>query len=365
MVLIIKKKIAAVLVAALFVMLNPAAAAAGAPEISARNAIVMNGAGQVIFEKDADERALIASTTKLMTALVVLENTTLDELVEIKPEYCGIEGSSMYLKAGEKYTVRELLLGLLLASGNDAAVALAGYTAGSTEEFVALMNSRAKTLGMSGSSFKNPHGLDTEGHFSTARDMAKLMCCCMEKAAFRELCGRRSAEIAGQTLANHNRLLWECEGCVAGKTGYTQAAGRCLVSCCERGGTRFICVTLSAPDDWNDHKKLYAWAYDNYTMKNVMEDIAFDIPVISGSRETVKIAPAEEMLLFLPTTTEVKLTAEMPRFVFAPVQAGEAAGKIWVIIGDDIIGSCELIYTDNVPLAVKCRTEEPAAETTT
>lgn len=353
-VLIIKRKIAAVLATALFLALNPGAAADGAPDISARNAIVMNGAGQVIYDKCADERALIASTTKLMTALVVLENKELEEPVEIKPEYCGVEGSSMYIKSGECYTVRELLLGLLLVSGNDAALALAGHTAGSTEGFVKLMNKKAAALGMTGTRFENPHGLDASGHFSTARDMAKLMCRCMELPAFAELCRKKSVTVGEQTFVNHNKLLWNCAGCVAGKTGYTQAAGRCLVSCCERNGTRFICVTLSAPDDWNDHEKLYAWAYDNYSMRNVMEGLSFDIPVISGNREQVAVIPAEEMRFFLPKSAEVKLVAEMPKFIFAPVEAGEKAGQIWVVIGEEIIGSCELVYRENVLLAAKC-----------
>lgn len=355
MVLIIKRKIAAVLATALFIALNPSAVAEDAPEISARNAIVMSSSGQVIYEKCADERALIASTTKLMTALVVIiENKELDEEVEIKPDYCGVEGSSMYIKSGETYTIRELLLGLLLVSGNDAALALASHTAGSVEGFVKLMNKTAAELGMDGTRFENPHGLDASGHYSTARDMAKLMRRCMELPEFVELCGKRSVSVGGQTLINHNKLLWNCGGCVAGKTGYTQAAGRCLVSCCEREGTRFICVTLSAPDDWNDHEKLYEWAYENYSMRNVMEGVAFDIPVISGNCDKVTAAPAEDMQFFLPKSAEVKLVAEIPKFVFAPINSGETAGKIWVIIGEEIIGSCELVYKESVLLAAKC-----------
>lgn len=358
MVLIIKRNIAAALTLSLLLALAPSASAEGAqalraPEVSAKSAIVINGAGQVIYEKNADERSLIASTTKLMTALIVLENAELGDEVEIKDEYCGVEGSSMYLEAGEKYTVEELLLGLLLVSGNDAAVTLACYTAGSIEGFAALMNEKAEALGMSGSHFDNPHGLDSASHYSTARDMARLMLACMETPNFQALCGRKSAEIGDETFINHNRLLWECSGCVAGKTGYTLSAGRCLVSCCEREGTRLICVTLSAPDDWNDHEKLYDWAYDSYGVRDVMDGVSFDVPVISGARESVAVTPAEEMELFLPKSAEITLTAEMPRFVFAPVSAGETAGRIWVIVENEIIGGCELVYTEDVPLAMK------------
>ena len=132
------------------------------------------------------------------------------------------------------------------------------------EGFAGLMNRKAAQLGMTGSSFANPHGLDAQGHYSTAMDMAKLMCYCMDNEIFRQLCGVKSCTIHGQTLVNHNRLLDSCQGCVGGKTGYTLSAGRCLVSCCERKGLRLVCVTLSAPDDWNDHMALYEWAYGRF-----------------------------------------------------------------------------------------------------
>lgn len=331
--------------------LLPVATAAATPNPSAASAVVMTGDGQLLYEKNGSSRALIASTTKLMTALVTLENTQLNELVDIKPEYCNIEGSSMYLKAGERYTVKELLLGLLLVSGNDAACALACHTAGSMENFVRLMNRKAAALGMTGSSFANPHGLDAKGHYSTAQDMAKLMCYCMENESFRQLCGLKSCHIQGQTLVNHNRLLELCEGCVGGKTGYTRSAGRCLVSCCERKGLRLICVTLSAPDDWNDHVALYEWAYSRFTLQNVMEGQCFSVPVITGNVETVNLAPEKGIELYTGKGQNISLRAELPRFVFAPINKGETGGQIWVIINGKIVDGCRLIYTEDVELA--------------
>ena len=347
MVLIIQKSLA-VLMAALMIFYSfPGRAGDNIPDVSADYAVMMNDRGQVIYSRKADIPTRIASTTKLMTALLVLENVELDENVLIEPSFCNIEGSSMYLRPGELLTVRELLAGLLLPSGNDAAVALAEYTAGSVEAFVAMMNERAAELGMESTSFENPHGLDGENHYSTAADMARLMCCCMERQDFVELCGMTGCRIGDRAFTNHNKLLWQYDGCIAGKTGYTKAAGRCLVSCCQRGRTRLICVTLSAPDDWNDHIKLYDWAFANYCTKNVMEDLSFQVSVSGGSPEAITAVPAADMELFLPKETEVKLVAELPEIVFAPVNSGETAGQIWVIIDDEIIGSCELIYSES------------------
>lgn len=354
MVLIIREKIAAILATAIFLALCPDAEAEGYPQISAECAIVMNTDAQVVFEKNADQRALIASTTKLMTALVALENSQPEDIVEIKAEYCGIEGSSMYLKPGGICTVRELLLGLLLVSGNDAATALAGHVSGSEKAFVRLMNKKAAELGMNGTKFANPHGLDAAGHYSTARDMAKLMCACMDNPEFIELCGTKSYNMGELYFVNHNKLLSSYPGCIAGKTGYTLAAGRCLVTCCKRDETAFICVTLSDPDDWKDHAALYDWAFSKFGVRNITSELRFSVPVISGAAESVDVVPAEEISMFLPKSVEVTVKAEMPQFVFAPIKMGETAGHIWVIINGEIIESCDLIYTQSVELAQQC-----------
>lgn len=360
--LIIKRMIALFAAMAVVLALLPAASASGEPSPSAEAAVVMTGDGRLLYEKNGQQRSLIASTTKLMTAIVTLENTALNQLVDIKPEYCNVEGSSMYLKAGERYTVKELLLGLLLVSGNDAACALACHTAGSLEGFVRLMNMKAKELAMTGSSFANPHGLDAQGHYSTALDMAKLMCYCMDNEIFRQLCGVKSCTIHGQTLVNHNRLLDFCQGCVGGKTGYTLSAGRCLVSCCERKGLRLVCVTLSAPDDWNDHMALYEWAYGRFDWKNVMEGQRFPVPVVSGTAESVDLVPEKGIEIYTGSGRQVSLRAELPRFVFAPVNKGETGGEIWVIINGKIVDGCKLIYEESVTLALAARNKDTGEE---
>lgn len=235
-------------------------AVAEALEVSATAAVLMDAdMGQVLYEKNGDRQMLIASTTKIMTALVVLEHAAPDDVITVTPDHMA-EGSSMYLRAGETLRVEELLYGLLLCSGNDAALALTECAGGLTP-FVALMNEKAAALGMAHTSFANPNGLDADGHYSTARDMAVLAAAAVENPTFRRICSSRSVTIGQRTMENHNRLLRQVEGCVGLKTGYTQAAGRTLVSCTERDGCRLVAVTLQDGNDWADHAALYDYGF--------------------------------------------------------------------------------------------------------
>ena len=349
--LIIRRSWSALLLA-LSLLLTGAAAPQYAPvACSAGACILMAEDGSVLYEHNADERLPMASTTKLMTALICLENCRSDESVRVKPTHCLAEGSSMGLKADGDYTVHDLLLGLLLASGNDAALALADHCAGSVSAFARLMNRRAKELGLHDTRYANPHGLDAAGHYSSARDLAKLMFACMEREDFQSLTATRSAQVAGETLLNHNRLLSSCPGCIGGKTGYTGKAGRCLVSCCERDGLRLVCVTLADPNDWADHSALYDWAFLRYARFDLDERIALEVPVISGSRRSVRLRAKEPLTLVLPRDAELRLQAELPRFAFAPVRAGETAGTIRVMLNDRVIAVRELVYAEDAALA--------------
>lgn len=225
--------------------------------ISARCAMVLDaGTGQVLFEKNADERCLIASTTKIMTGLLIAEGCDPEDTVVIPPEAAGIEGSSLYLQAGEERTVEELLYGMMLCSGNDAAAALAIHLCGSTEAFAVRMNQRARQLGLTATRFANPHGLDSEENYSTARDLCHLAAHALQNDLFRRVCGTCVCSFGSRSYTNHNKLLRQYPGCIGVKTGYTKAAGRILVSAAEKDGRRLVCVTLSAPDDWRDHKTL-------------------------------------------------------------------------------------------------------------
>ena len=236
------------------------AEAAGNVSLSAHAAILMDAAtGEVLYEKNADEQMRIASTTKILTALVALEEASPCEIITVTNDHM-VEGSSMYLKVGEQRTVEELLYGLMLSSGNDAALALTEVCGGESL-FVEKMNALAQRIGMADSSFRNPNGLDEEGHYSTARDMARLAAYAADDPAFVRLCSTTNASIAGRSMSNHNKLLRRIEGCIGMKTGYTKAAGRTLVSCVERDGRRLVAVTLKASDDWSDHEKLYEFGF--------------------------------------------------------------------------------------------------------
>ena len=312
-----KKTISALLACAL---LCSGPAFAEAPGTSALSARLMHAdTGEVLYELNADDRMLIASTTKIMTALVVLENCALDETVKIDSRSAGTEGSSMYLRDGDEYTVEELLYGLMLVSGNDAAMALALHTAGSVEDFAELMNGLAAGIGMTGSHFANPHGLDAEDHYSTARDMALLAAYAMDNDDFARIVSSRSAVVQGQALYNHNKLLSLYEGCIGVKTGYTMAAGRTLVSCAERGDTRFICVTLCDRDDWDDHAALYDWRVES------------------------------DVYALLPVGAEWDISLELPPFVICPVESGQEAGRLTVTSGGEAICSVPLVYAADMP----------------
>lgn len=249
---------------------------AWAMDISATAAVLMDAdTGRILYEKNADRRMLVASTTKILTALVVLENCEMQSVVTVTEKHRA-EGSSMYLKPGERVTVECLLYGLLLASGNDAALALA-EGCGGAERCVGKMNDLARRIGMADSHFENPNGLDGEAHYSTARDMAKLAAYAAKQPTFMRISSTVTAHVGGRTLTNHNRLLRELEGCVGMKTGYTKAAGRTLVSCVERDGRTLVAVTLQDGNDWADHKALYEFGFSR--------DGAAETAAVSGRKE--------------------------------------------------------------------------------
>ena len=339
--------LAAAVVAAA-VLLSTAALAA--PSISAQSAIVLDGCtGRVLYEKSADTRSLIASTTKIMTALIVLESCDIDARVRIPAEACGIEGSSLYLKPGEVLSVRELLLGLMLQSGNDAAMALALYCGGTREAFVQRMNDRAAQLGLENTRFANPHGLDDEQNYSTARDMARLAAIALERDDFREIVSTKSALVAGRSLTNHNKLLWRVDGAVGVKTGYTRAAGRILVGAAERGGRRLICVTINAPSDWADHAALLDFGFSEFTQQPVVTagETVGEVPVLSGDRGMVRAASCESFSYPLAAGEEIGTVLRLPRFVFAPVMRGEAAGTAEFYLAGRLIGSVPLHWAES------------------
>ncbi len=306
--------------------------------------------GRVLYEKAADEQSLIASTTKIMTALVVCEQCNVLSRVRIPGEAVGIEGSSMYLKEGEVLTVQELLYGLMLRSGNDAAVALAIYCGGTVEGFAELMNDKARALGMNNSHFVNPNGLDTPGHYSTARDLAILAAYAMDNPIFARTVSAKSVRFGDRVLQNHNKLLWQVEGADGVKTGYTKAAGRILVSSASRQGRRLIAVTINDGNDWQDHKTLLERGFQDYTLYTPIQkgQCLGTLPVISGEAGSVQLLAGEEFSYPLAEGEQLTLVIPGVPFVYAPVAAGQEAGAAYVCLGGKPVGQIPLYYGNTV-----------------
>ena len=346
-----------IVVFAALISLSALSVAFSAPEISAEAAVLIHAdSGRVLYAKDAGTPRLIASTTKIMTALVVLDNCEIDERFEIPLECTGIEGSSMYLKAGESYSVRDLLYGMLLCSGNDAASALALHCAGSIESFAGLMNEKARGLGLQNTSFENPHGLDGENQYASAYDLALITAEAMRNSEFAEIVSSKSYSLGDKTYVNHNKLLWRVDGCVGVKTGYTMAAGRTLVSCVERAGMKLIFVTLSAPGDWEDHTAIYEWAYNEYEYAAVMPmGELCRVPVISGESESVGIVGDLQLKLLFRRGIELDFAVELPRFVYAGINKGEVAGSLIIRETDGEEVTFPLYYSESVPIAEESR----------
>ena len=315
--------------------------------ISAEKAVVLDAqTGRVLYEKNADDQSLIASTTKIMTALVVCEQCNVLDRVRIPREAVGIEGSSMYLREGEVLTVQELLYGLMLHSGNDAAVALAIYCGGTVEGFAELMNDKAHVLGLEGTHFVNPHGLDAPGHYSCAADLATLAAYAMDDPIFAMTVSTKTVTVGSRSLRNHNKLLWRVEGADGVKTGYTKAAGRILVSSATRQGRRLICVTINAPDDWNDHAALLEKGFSGFGIQQLVRagECLGTAEVAGGQAGQVELLAGEDFSYALAPGEQVTLELPGAGFVYAPVKEGETAGVAHVLLDGKSVGSVELIY---------------------
>ena len=349
--------------------LCPVARAAG-PEVSAQSAVVLTAdTGTVLFEKDGHTPRPVASTTKIMTALLALEAAQEqgDPLVDITQEMVAVEGSSMGLQAGDSISLTGLAAGMLLASGNDAANAAALYLDGSLESFAARMNQRAAALGMEDTHFVTPSGLDGEdahglAHLSTAYDMALLARAALEDQAFRQLCSSPSLAVEFAepvkrvTYTNHNKLLTQYQGCVGVKTGFTKEAGRCLVSAAERDGALLIAVTLNAPNDWQDHTALLDYGFSQVEPYQLAGgDVRLTVPVVGSPVEAVSLRGSNggEVTLPLGQGAQVERVVRVPKFLYAPVEAGEQVGEICWYLEGQLLGSAPLTAAGAAPLQEK------------
>lgn len=326
--------------------------------VSAQKAILLDAqTGRVLYEKDADSRSLIASTTKIMTALVVCEHCNVLDRMKIPKEAVGIEGSSMYLKEGEVLSVQELLYGLMLHSGNDAAVALAIYCAGTVEGFAQMMNDKARQLGLTGTHFENPNGLDSPGHYSTARDLAVLTAYAMKNPIFYQTVSTKTVRVGERSLSNHNKLLWRVEGADGVKTGYTKKAGRILVSSATREGRRLICVTINDGNDWADHASLLEKGFAEYSVRSLIcSGMCLGYAtVFGGKEERVALITTEDFSFPLAEAEEVQIVLSGPGFVYAPVVKGKEAGYAYVCVGEETVGKVKLVYGQTVERQAELR----------
>lgn len=329
------------------------------PSVSAQSYVLYCADnGKIICSKDENKQMKPASTTKLMTSLIALEEAASgNKKVKFTDEMIA-EGSSMYLKVGEVVTLKDLASGMMMASGNDAANATAISISGSTEKFAAKMNERAQQIGMKNTHFVTPSGLDDEEHYSTAYDLAVLMSYALENENFAQLTSQKSATVnfiepssKKTTYSNHNKLLSLYEYCIGGKTGYTMAAGRCLVSASKKDGLTLICVTLNDKNDWNDHISLYDYGFSQYSCYSSADTEFFaDIPCVGGESDTVTVTGEKNASIVIPSEDKDRVSRKVyiDSFVYAPIKKNEAVGRIEYLIDDKVISVVDLIAVDKV-----------------
>lgn len=341
---------------------------ADAVSVSAKSVILCTDSGMLLYEKQADVPLPMASITKVMTATVALEvlgvfsieeTDKLKEEIEVNIKAVGVEGSSVYLKAGERVSYEMLLYSLMLESANDAATAIAYAVKGSEEAFVAAMNEKAAALCMNTTVFKNPHGLSQDGHYTTARDYARLMAYAIENPVFCQLIGTKKAVYPStdgemtRVLTNHNRLLSTYKYMLGGKTGFTKLSGRTLVTAAEKDGTRLICVTINAPNDWNDHTELFEKGFGAVKTEVFTPERCYaSVPVACGDRQETACRIKKEVRLTVKAGTEIEVKFFCPSVLFAPIKTNCEIGRVEFYADGKRIAE-ERLYTENGVNSVK------------
>lgn len=310
----------------------------------------------VMYSQNANVRMEMASTTKLVTALCVLENNQLDKIVTIPKQAVGIEGSSIYLREGQKFSVRDLLYGLMLRSGNDSAVALAIDTSGSVEKFVQLMNQKAKKLGCNNTNFVNPHGLSHPNHYTTAHELGILACQAMSNKDFATIVAAKSFKVEqndthdAMLFVNKNKMLSNFDGANGIKTGYTTKSGRCLVSSAKQNKMQLVCVVLNDYDMWNDSKGLMQRVFDNYDAIKLSdkENCVWKLPSIEG--QEICIGLKNDISFPLKKNTKINLTFELniDKNLSLPIQKGQKIGNICIYNDNRLLFDQEVITMNEI-----------------
>ena len=331
------------------------AAAVKEPSVSAKSAVVMNyDTGELILSKNAFEKRVMASTTKIMTTLLTIEAGDPDKEFTVDSMAIRVEGTSMGLKEGDIVTRRALCYGMMLPSGNDAANAAAVIVSGSISECTKLMNKRAAEIGMTDTNFVTPSGLDAEGHYSTAYDMALLTREALKNETFRKICSASTMTLdfgnppVPRRLNNLNKLIDLYDGCIGVKTGFTDNARRCLVSAAERGGVTLIAVTLNAPSDWSDHGKMLDYGFSKISPRRITLK-SHAVEVVGGNTDNVTAVPEKSLTIGLTDVSAEKINVKyyLPDFVYAEVKKGQELGYADVYCGDSFIERVRLVADGN------------------
>lgn len=328
-------------------------------DVSAESAVLMDAeTGRIIYEKNAEQKLPMASTTKIITAITAIKYGNLSDVVTVSHNAATTEGSSVWLSEGEKLTLYDLLYAMMLESGNDASVAVAEHIGGNVESFAELMNKVCVEAGAFSTNCITPSGLDDELHYTTAKDMARIAKYAAENEVFREIVSTYKTTIPWEgkdydrTLVNHNKLLSMYEGADGIKTGYTKKSGRCLVSSAEKYGWRLIAVTLNAPDDWNDHIKMLNYAYDNFSETEILVEQGApmgNVSVIGSEKKNVSFGSGEDVSVRkLFGKEEMKIITDIPDILTAPIKKGEKIGSADVIFGTDCYKTISLFALEDV-----------------
>lgn len=309
---------------------------------------------RVLYTKNENTPLAMASTTKIMTAITAIESgKDLDKIFTISPKAVGVSGTSLYLRKGERFCLRDLLYGLMLISGNDASVAIGEFVAGSVKDFVEMMNEKASKIGAKNTHFDNTHGLDSKTHYTTAYDLALITSYAMQNQTFRDIVSTKTYKITnedGKTryLRNKNKLLFSMDGCNGVKTGFTDDAGRCLVTSCERDGMDIVCVVLNSGPMFEESQRLIEKAFSEYNLIDLTSFYTFPstIKVEEGGEEQVEVGTLGKFFYPLKNSElkKIKITYNLPQTLEAPVSKGEAIGEVQIFIDNDLLFS-EKIYT--------------------
>jgi len=333
-----------ILIAFIFSIFTVYIYSAGSLSLSARSAVLYQpDTNSFLYEKNPDERLSMASTTKIMTAVIALETLSADEIITPDKRALGIEGSSIYIKEGETFFAYDLIYALILSSANDAAEALAYRISGSIEAFAEKMNEKAAEIGAKNTHFNNPHGLDSVGHYTTARDLALISAYALKNEVLKEITSTKrktiESNLTKRVLVNHNKLLSSYDGCIGMKTGYTKKSGRSLVSAAERDGLTFVAVTINAPDDWLDHTKMLNYGYATLARYVLCKrgDFTREISVIGAKSEKVTVYNKEGLTLILPKGEKIYSEMILPRYVIAPTNADTPIGTVIFKCSGEII----------------------------